>query len=77
MYFKMLSAIRLNLDQSKILTSGNALIPKNKSLDKSKLKGNPRNKESMAEEVGFVLERVENIVIKYFSHFNPFPNDKF
>ena len=40
MHFKMSSAICFNLDQSKILSSGNALnpVPNNKNLNRSKLK---------------------------------------
>ena len=57
----MSSVIFFNLDQSKILSSGNGLID-NKILALSKLKAFADDNFNVAEVVKFLLGRIENIV---------------
>ena len=65
MNLKMSSAICFNLDQSKILSSGNGLtLPNDKFLFWSKLKASTDDISNVAQMTKFVLDRLENIVGK-------------
>ena len=72
MHVKISSAICFNLDQSKILPSGNGLnlyfvfnsLPSGKILEWSKLKAFAEDKITVAKTMIFVFDRVENIVEK-------------
>ena len=68
----MSSAICLNLDQSKILSSVNGLtLPGDKVLDWSKLKAVADNKRTLAKIIIIVFDRVKNIV-ENVEKFSPF-----
>ena len=76
----MFPAICFNLDQSKILCSGNGLTA-DKSLPLSKMKASSDNKCKVVQVVDFVLNRGENIVGKGENagnhHFLLFPHNVF
>ena len=79
MHFKMLSAICFNLDQSKILSSGNGLnsLANSKMLKWSNFKHFPDDIINVTIMMNFVAGRVENIAGKGenagYQHFLLFP----